>query len=74
MLGDIVPQLGVSWEEAEAAAAYAAAKPREWIEHNTYSLMLRHAGRQMLEGQSAGRETRLLRPASPAPPRPRHPR
>src|SRR5260370_35225955 len=49
MLGDIVPKLGVSWEEAEAAAQFAAAKPREWIEHNTHSLMLRQAGRDMLE-------------------------
>jgi hypothetical protein len=48
MLGDIVPKLGVSWLEAEAAARFAAAKPREWIEHNTHSLMLRQAGRQML--------------------------
>jgi hypothetical protein len=53
MLGDIVPKLGVSWEEAEAAAQFAAAKPREWIEHNTQSLMLRQAGRDMLEEQSA---------------------
>ena len=70
MLGDIVPQLGVSWEEAEAASAYAAAKPREWIEHNTYSLMLRQAGRQMLEGQSArpGNEAAAARfPGTPAP-------
>jgi hypothetical protein len=49
MLGDIVPKLGVSWEEAEAAAQFAAARPREWIEHNTHSLMLRQAGRDMLE-------------------------
>ena len=49
MLGDIMPKLGVSWEEAEAAAQFAAAKPREWIEHNTHSLMLRQAGRDMLE-------------------------
>jgi hypothetical protein len=49
MLGDIVPKLGVSWQEAEAAAQFAAAKPREWIEHNTHSLMLRQAGRQMLK-------------------------
>jgi hypothetical protein len=49
MLGDIVPKLGVSWEEAEAAAQFAAAKPRKWIEHNTHSLMLRQAGRDMLE-------------------------
>jgi hypothetical protein len=49
MLGDIMPKLGVSWEEAEAAAQFAAAKPREWIEHNTHSLMLRQAGRNMLE-------------------------
>ena len=56
MLGDILPKLGVSWQEAEAAARFAAAKPREWIEHNTHSLMLRQAGRQMLEEQvgSAG--------------------
>jgi hypothetical protein len=53
MLGDIVPKLGVSWQEAEAAAQFAAAKPREWIEHNTQSLMLRQAGRAMLEEQSA---------------------
>jgi hypothetical protein len=53
MLGDIVPKLGVSWEEAKAAAEFAAAKPREWIEHNTHSLMLRQAGRDMLEEQSA---------------------
>jgi hypothetical protein len=53
MLGDIVPKLGVSWLEAEAAAQFAAAKPREWIEHNTQSLMLRQAGRAMLEEQSA---------------------
>jgi hypothetical protein len=53
MLGDIVPKLGVSWEEAEAAAQLAAAKPREWIEHNTHSLMLRQAGREMLEKQTA---------------------
>ena len=52
MLGDIVPKLGVSWEEAMAAAEYAAAKPREWIEHNTHSLMLRQAGREMLEEQT----------------------
>ena len=52
MLGDIVPKLGVSWEEAVAAAEYAAAKPREWIEHNTHSLMLRQAGREMLEEQT----------------------
>ena len=51
MLGDIVPKLGVSWVEAEAAARFAAAKPREWIEHNTHSLMLRQAGRQMLNEQ-----------------------
>jgi len=49
MLGDIMPKLGVSWEEAEAAAQFAAAKPREWIEHNTHSLMLRQAGRDMLQ-------------------------
>jgi hypothetical protein len=49
MLGDIVPKLGVSWEEADAAAQFAAAKPREWIEHNTHSLMLRQAERDMLE-------------------------
>jgi hypothetical protein len=72
MLGDIVPQLGVSWEEAEAAAAYAAARPREWIEHDTYSLVLRQAGRQMLEGLSArpGNEAaaaRLPGTAVPAP-------
>jgi hypothetical protein len=53
MLGDIVPKLGVSWQEAEAAAQFAAAKPREWIEHNTQSLRLRQAGRAMLEEQSA---------------------
>ena len=53
MLRDIVPKLGVSWQEAEAAAQFAAAKPREWIEHNTQSLMLRQAGRAMLEEQSA---------------------
>jgi len=35
------------------AAQFAAAKPREWIEHNTHSLMLRQAGRDMLEEQSA---------------------
>jgi hypothetical protein len=52
MLGDIVPKLGVSWLEAEAAAQFAAAKPREWIEHNTHSLMLRQAGRQMLKEQA----------------------
>ena len=52
MLGDIVPKLGVSWEEAVAAAEYAAAMPREWIEHNTHSLMLRQAGREMLEEQT----------------------
>jgi hypothetical protein len=46
-----VPKLGVSWLEAEAAAQFAAAKPREWIEHNTHSLMLRQAGRQMLKEQ-----------------------
>jgi hypothetical protein len=51
MLGDIVPKFGVSWLEAEAAARFAAAKPREWIEHNTHSLMLRQAGRQMLNEQ-----------------------
>ena len=51
MLGDIVPKLGVSWLEAEAAARFAAAKPREWIEHNTHSLMLRQAGRQMLNDE-----------------------
>ena len=51
MLGDIVSKLGVSWQEAEAAAEFAAAKPREWIEHNTHSLMLRQAGRQMLAEQ-----------------------
>jgi hypothetical protein len=49
MLGDIVPKLGVSWEEPETAAQFAAAKPREWIEHKTHSLMLRQAGRKMLE-------------------------
>jgi hypothetical protein len=52
MLGEIVPKLGVSWLEAEAAAQFAAAKPREWIEHNTHSLMLRQAGRQMLKEQA----------------------
>ena len=52
MLGDIVPKLGVSWQEAEAAAQFAAAKPREWIEHHTHSLMLRQAGREMLEEQT----------------------
>ena len=51
MLGDILPKLAVSWVEAEAAARFAAAKPREWIEHNTHSLMLRQAGRQMLSEQ-----------------------
>jgi hypothetical protein len=47
----ILPKLAVSWVEAEAAARFAAAKPREWIEHNTHSLMLRQAGRQMLNEQ-----------------------
>jgi hypothetical protein len=49
--GDILPKLAVSWVEAEAAARFAAAKPREWIEHNTHSLMLRQAGRHMLSEQ-----------------------
>jgi hypothetical protein len=58
MLGDIVPKLGVSWEEAQAAAQFAAAKPREWIEHNTHSLMLRQAGRDMLEEEAAQSTTK----------------
>jgi hypothetical protein len=58
MLGDIVPKLGVSWEEAHAAAQFAAAKPREWIEHNTHSMMLRQAGRDMLEEDTAQSTTK----------------
>jgi hypothetical protein len=58
MLGDIVPKLGVSWEEADAAAQFAAAKPREWIEHNTHSLILRQAGRDMLEEEAAQSTTK----------------
>jgi hypothetical protein len=71
MLGDIVPKLGVSWEEADAAAQFAAAKPREWIEHNTHSLMLRQAGRDMLE-EAAQSTTIPVQPRVLVPPR--HPR
>jgi hypothetical protein len=51
LLAEIVNRLGVSWDEAELAAVFAAAQG--WIEYHLHSLLLREPGRQNAGGRSA---------------------
>jgi len=46
MLDDVMRALGVTWEQAEQAADFAAGQ--EWVEHRIHSLLLREPGRKVL--------------------------
>jgi hypothetical protein len=48
-LSEIARMLHVSWEDARAAAQFAAVTPRDWIDCKGHSVMVREAGQPIVD-------------------------
>jgi hypothetical protein len=48
-LSEIARALHVSWGDAQAAAQFAAAAPRDWIAYKGHSVMVREAGQLIVD-------------------------